>query len=179
MLKAASSDADLSVEVTKLKRVVRPWAGSPVFDRPWAGSPVFDWPWALLAGDDARDRGDIILGWLTRIVVGIAVVGVVLFDGLSIGVAHVSAADDANAAARSASHAWVDDHNVQGALRAAEATAAEHAETVVPASLHVFTDGTVELKVQRSATTLVVRHIGPLRSWTTITAAGSGKYVNS
>jgi len=155
--------------VTKLKRV----------DRALTGSPVCDPAWATLTGNDACDRGDIILGWLTRIVIGIAVVGVVLFDGLSIGVAHVSAADDANTAALSASHAWADHHDMTAALQAAQATAAEHEESVVPASLHVLTDGTVELKVQRNATTLVVRHIHALRSWITITAAGSGKYVGA
>lgn len=167
MLKAARCGADLSVKVPKKHGFFEQF-----FER-----------WAMLTEQltehDGRERGDIILGWLTRIVVGIAVVGVLLFDGLSIGVAHVSAADDANTAARSASHAWHDDHNVNAALQAATATAAEHDETIVPASLHVLTDGTVELKVEKSATTLVVRHIHPLRSWITITAAGSGTYVSS
>jgi hypothetical protein len=166
VLKADRRDADLCVEVTKLKRVIVAW-------------PKLGKSWATLAGDDGRDRGDVILSWLSRIVIGIAVFGVVLFDGLSIGVAHVSAADDANSAARSASHAWNDSHDLNDALHAAESSAAEHHETVVPKSFHVLGDGTVDLKVQRSASTLVVRHIEPLRSWTTITAAGSGKYVGS
>ncbi len=126
-----------------------------------------------------RESGDIILGWLTRIVVGFSLVGILGFDGVSIGVAHVSAADDANTVARSASHAWFDTHQADAALQAAESTAAEHEETVVASSLKIATDGTVDVEIQRSATTLVVRHIHALRSWVTITAAGSGKYTDS
>ena len=126
-----------------------------------------------------RESGDIILGWLTRIVIGFSLVGVVAFDGVSIGVAHVSAADDANTVARSASHAWFDTHQTDAAFQAAESTAAEHEETVVPASLTVAADGTVDVKIQRAATTLVVHHIHALRSWVTITATGSGKYTDS
>jgi hypothetical protein len=130
-----------------------------------------------LAEGETRERGDIILGWLTRIVVSMAVVGVVGFDGLSIGVAHVSAADDANSAARSASEAWLDTHTAQAALAAAQSTAAEHQETVLPASMRIAADGTVQLEIERSATTLIVRHVHALRSWTTVTARGSGKYL--
>jgi len=126
-----------------------------------------------------RDSGDIILGWLTRIVVSIALVGIVAFDGLSIGVAHISAADDANTAARSASQAWLGQHDLNAAVQAAQATAAEHDETVVANSVHVQTDGTVELKIERDATTLVVKHIHALHSWLTIVASGSGRYVGS
>ncbi|MGH8889045.1 MAG: hypothetical protein ACRDV3_04700 [Acidothermaceae bacterium] len=136
--------------------------------------------WLRRAAEGApRDSGDIILGWLTRIVVGIAIAGIVAFDGLSIGVAHVSAADDANTAARSASHAWLDQHTLNAAVQAAQATASEHDEIVVTDSVHVQTDGTVDLKIERAATTLVVRHIHALHSWLTIVASGSGKYIGS
>lgn len=129
------------------------------------------------AEDVPRDSGDIILGWLTRVVVSIAVVGVIAFDGLSIGVAHVSAADDANTAARSASQTWLNQHSLDAAVQAAQATTAQHDETLVPNSVHIANDGTVSLKVERDATTLVVRHVHALHSWLTIVASGSGKYV--
>jgi hypothetical protein len=106
----------------------------------------------------------------------IAVTAVVGFDGLSIAVAHVSAKDDANSAAVEAATAWVSD---QGALAptllAAQNSAAQHDETVVPGSLTVGADGTVRLRLERDATTLVIRHIGPLRSWAIVIVNGSGK----
>ncbi len=120
-----------------------------------------------------------MLGWLTRIVVGISVTGVVAFDALSIGVAHVSAIDDANSAALSASQAWHAHHDPTAALQAAQQTASEHGEPVVPSSLQVEADGTVRLKITREATTLLVRHVHALNSWITITAEGSGRSVNS
>ena len=125
----------------------------------------------------AGDRGDIILGWLTKLVIGISLTGVVAFDGVSIGVAHVSTVDDANSAALSASHAWQDSHDMASALQAAAETAAEHGETVVDNSLTFDSDGTAHIAVRREATTLIVRHIHALRSWIEITASGSGRSV--
>ena len=130
------------------------------------------------AGPDARDNGDIILGWLTKLVVGISLTGVVAFDGVSIGVAHVSTVDDANSAALAASHAWQDSHDMNRALQAATQTAAQHGETVVDNSLTFDTDGTAHVSVRREATTLIVRHIHALRSWIEITASGSGRSVS-
>ena len=133
--------------------------------------------WPSAAEVDTRERGDIILGWLTKLVIGISIAGVVAFDGVSIGVAHVSAIDDANSAALAASRAWQTSHDMSQALQAAQQTAAEHGETVVEASLHFDSDGTAHVDIERDATTLVVRHIHALRSWMEITAAGSGRSV--
>ena len=47
--------------------------------------------WARRLDDVAPDAGDVILSWLTRVVLVIAATAVVGFDGLSIAVAHVSA----------------------------------------------------------------------------------------
>jgi hypothetical protein len=124
----------------------------------------------------ARDQGDVILSWLTRIVVGIALTAVVGFDSLSIAVTHVSTVDDANAAARAASQAFKGGHgDFNTALAAAEAVADQHGETVVPNSLRVDLDGTAHLQLTHEATTMVVRHLGPLRSWSDVKAHGSGR----
>jgi hypothetical protein len=124
----------------------------------------------------ARDSGDVILSWLTRIVLGLSIVAVVGFDGLSIGVAHVSAADDANSAALAGSVAWRASHgDLTATLQAAEGSAALHGEVVLPTSLRVTTDGTVYLRLQHDATTLVVHRIGPIKSWATVVVNGSGR----
>jgi hypothetical protein len=132
--------------------------------------------WARTLHDVAPDAGDVILSWLTRVVLVIAVTAVVGFDGLSIAVAHVSAKDDANSAAVAAATAWLSD---KGALAptmlAAQHSAAQHDETVLPASLTVGADGTIHLELERHATTLLIRHIGPLRSWAIVIVKGSGK----
>jgi hypothetical protein len=129
-----------------------------------------------MAEGAARDAGDIILGWLTRIVIGLAITAVVGFDGLSIAVAHVSAMDDANSAAIAASTAWrADQGNATAIFQAAESSAALHNETVLPSSVHVDADGTAHLKLRHDAITLAVRHLGPLRSWTVVIVNGSGR----
>ena len=81
----------------------------------------------------ARDEGDVILSWLTRIVVGIAVTAVIGFDSLSIAVTHVSTS------------LWADP------------------------------DGTIHLRLTHVAMTMVVQHLGPLRSWGEVTATGTGR----
>jgi hypothetical protein len=113
---------------------------------------------------------------LTRIVVIMAFTAVVCFDALSLAVAHVSATDDANAAAEAGSRAWRADHgSLEATLEAAQASASQHGETVLPTSLYVDADGTVHLKIQHEATTLVVRHLGPVSSWATVVVNGSGR----
>jgi hypothetical protein len=124
---------------------------------------------------DEPERGDVILSWLTRVVAVIAVVAVVGFDGLSIAVARVSAKDDANTAAVAASTAWRTDKGLLApTLLAAQNSADQHGETVLPTSLTVDPDGTVHLTLERIATTLLVRHIGPVSSWATVIVKGSG-----
>jgi hypothetical protein len=124
----------------------------------------------------ARDAGDVILSWLTRIIVIMALTAVIAFDALSLAVARVSAIDDANSAARSASIAFKSSKgDLDATLAAAEASASEHGETVLPTSLQVDADDTVHLKLQREATTLVVRHLGPLSKWATVVVKGSGR----
>lgn len=123
-----------------------------------------------------RDQGDVILSWLSRIVLVLAITAVIGFDGLSIAVAHLSATDDANTAATAASAAWRTDKGALApTLLAAQTSAAQHDETVLPASLSVASDGTVRLRLQRHATTLVVHHVGPISSWADVIVKGSGK----
>jgi hypothetical protein len=127
-------------------------------------------------GDELHpEAGGIVLGWLTRVIVAIALVGIVAFDGLSLAAAHFATIDDADSAADSASSAWLATHNLSDALRAAEDDAAAHDSAVLPASLSIDPDGTAHLQVTHQATTVVMRHLPVLKSWTTITAGGSGK----
>ena len=133
----------------------------------------------LLAARPDGDSGGIILGWLARIVIGIAVAGVIAFDGVSIGVAHISAADDANSAALAASTSWHDHHDQTLALQAAQEAASMHGETVVPNSLRIDSDGTVHLTLEHDATTLVIQHVSALHSWVAVTADGSGRYAGT
>lgn len=124
----------------------------------------------------AGDRGDIVLGWLSRVVVVLALLGIVAFDALSVGIARVSAEDDAGAAARAASEAWRERADVQQAYEAAVAVATEHGEQIAPDDFRIEADGTVHLTVTRTATTLVLYRVGPLAKYADISAAGTAQY---
>jgi len=119
------------------------------------------------------DRGDVILGWLTKIVVFSAVIGVIGFDAISISTSRLGAEDDANAAASAASDTWQETHKLQLAYDAAAEVAQQHGETVPPRSLTIGADGTVHLTVVRTATTLLVHRIGPLRHLDVVREHGS------
>ena len=99
------------------------------------------------------------------------------FDGLSIGVAHVSTLDDADSAALSASRAWAQNHDAHAALDAAEQSASQHGESVLPDTLRIAADGTVTVAITRTATTLLLAHVHQLHSWTVVKETGSGRYT--
>lgn len=120
----------------------------------------------------ARDRGSIVVGWLGKIAVALAVTGVVLFDGVSVGVAHMNAQDDANSAAVAANAEWQQSHNIQNAYNAAADALSNSDETILTRGFSIDANGTVHLVLRRTATTLVMAKIGPLKKYTVFTVQG-------
>jgi hypothetical protein len=123
------------------------------------------------------DRGDIVLGWLVKVVVVLAALGVAGFDGISIGSAKVSVVDEANTAATAGSDVFLRTHDVNLAF-AASVTAAESAnplDEIKPTDYSVDADGTVHLTLRRLAPTLVLQHVPPVRSWAEAVARVSVK----
>ena len=124
------------------------------------------------------DRGDIVLGWLTRLTVALAVLGVIGFDLVALGVGRLQAEDHAQAAARAAAKSWSSTQDLQTSYEAALAQVAEDAgpsATVLPEGFAVATDGAVTLTVEHTAATLLVEKIGPARSWATSRTTVTGR----
>ncbi len=124
---------------------------------------------------DRRDRGDIVLGWLVRVTVGLAVLGLAVFDGLSIGSSRLAVQDTGVSAARVAARAWDEGHDVQRAYAAATAAAREddpHNE-VPPASFRITADGGISLLVRREAPTVVVHRVPWTAGWSRVEATVS------
>ncbi|WP_460459378.1 hypothetical protein [Angustibacter peucedani] len=123
------------------------------------------------------DRGDIVLGWLVKIVVILAVFGVVAFDAISIGTTKMSVEDQGDTAARAASETWQRTHDARASLADAQKAAAEAnpLNVVVPESFAVDADGTAHFTIEREASTLVAQHIGPLRKVCLVDAAAIGR----
>lgn len=114
-----------------------------------------------------RDHGGIISGWLVKLAVSLAVVGVLLFDAVSIGSTAVGLTDTAVAAARDAADAAEGTGDPGLAYPAALATAVEQnpLNEVDPAGVALLPDGSAVVTVRRTAPTLVVSRIPWIAGW--------------
>lgn len=119
------------------------------------------------------DRGDVVLGWLLRLGLFLALSGAVLADGVSLAAAHLGTADSAATAARVAAAELATSHDVQRSYDAALASVPAGA-TVGTRDWHSGTSGPVTLSVTREAHTLLLRRVGPLRHWAVVTAVATG-----
>jgi hypothetical protein len=129
------------------------------------------------ASERVGDRGDIVVGWLVRIVVTVAILGVILFDAVSVGAAKMSVTDEAGDAARAASDSWLSHHDQQAAFDAAwqAAITANAANTIDTTTFRVEQNGTVHLTLERTAPTLVLHLVGPLDHWADVSSEGVGR----
>jgi hypothetical protein len=117
-------------------------------------------------GDADPDRGSIVVGWLVRITAVLAVIGLVGFDAIALGVGRMGVADGGAAAARAAQDTYDRTGDRAAALAAADATAAELGVTLVPGSVALTAGGGVVLTATDQIETLLVRYIPPLQDWT-------------
>lgn len=125
----------------------------------------------------AADRGDIVLGWLTKVVVALSVVGVLGFDGISLLHARVSADDSAVQAAIAARDGWQNTQDAQFAFAQAQSSASETGVTLYVKDMVIEPDGTVRVVVHKKAKTFFLRHVGKLDSIADITGHGRARPV--
>ncbi len=128
-----------------------------------------------------RDRGDIVLGWLTRLTVVFAVVGLALFEAISIGTTTANVADQGSYAAQEASATWDQTRNAQSAYEAAVTAAVDqNAENVVSTKdFLIDPDGTVHLVISRDAKTLLLFRWHRTAGWAHVSRAAEGRSVQS
>ena len=133
-----------------------------------------------LTPSSVEDTGGIVLGWLTRLTVILAVGGVFLFDAISVGSTKATLADQAAFAARSASETWQQTKSVQRAFDEAERAASEQNSEnhVLVRGFQIDQDGTVHLVLRREASTLVLYRWSTSRAWTKVRAEGEGLGVS-
>jgi hypothetical protein len=126
------------------------------------------------------DTGGIVLSWLTRIAVVAGLAALVLFDAISIGTTAMNVSDQGSTAAHDASEVWLTTKNIQLTYNAAvESVAKENPGNVIATrDFKVDPDGTVHLTVSRTATTLVVFRIGPIKDWAHIERRAEGRSVD-
>jgi hypothetical protein len=130
------------------------------------------------------DRGAMRLVTMTRLVVILAIVGVLGYDTFACMSNRVSTENDAQNAAFAASQAW---HNnqanpglaIQQAYQAAVTEVAnDKGETVQQQGFTVDPDGTVHLVVTRTAKTILFGHLGFSKPWTVGNEHGDANSVN-
>lgn len=124
---------------------------------------------------DRCDAGEIVLGWLTKVTVVLATLGVLSYDGIALVTTHVSVDDHAQTIASKAADDVVSTRSIDVAYRSAATEAEASGDTLAPADFVVDPDGTVHVTLEREATSVWMVHISPLKRFLTVRATRTGK----
>jgi hypothetical protein len=114
------------------------------------------------------DRGGIVLGWLTKLVVVLSVTGLIGFDLVSLGTSRLQAEDHAQTAARAAVEAYTGPKDLQAAYDAALAEVVADGDSIDTQTFAFTPDGTVTLTLRSTAPTLLVHKVSALRDYTEV-----------
>jgi Flp pilus assembly protein TadG len=120
------------------------------------------------------DRGSIVIGWLTKLVILFAVLGFLAYDGVALITSNYDAADDATTAASAAADEYRATKSVQAAYDAAVKAVDGKGDTVETRTFQVEQGGQVTLTIDRHPKTLWLHRIGPLKKWTLVHQSGTG-----
>jgi len=121
-------------------------------------------------GRRLRERGDIVLGWLVKLALILAVVGVIAYDTFAIAYNHVATSDDARSVADAASDVLIlKNASKKVAIESAEERAESRGVDFSVDELIINRDGSVQVTVHRSVDTIVTKYLGPLSDYTTST----------
>jgi hypothetical protein len=101
------------------------------------------------------DSGSVVFGWLGRLTLTFAVLGVVGFEVLSIAVTHVGIQDIGVTAGDRALTAYQDSHNPTLAFSAADQYATEHSATIVKNTFQISAQS-VSFEITKTAPTLLL-----------------------
>ena len=123
------------------------------------------------------DRGDIVLGWLTKLVVIIGLLGLVGFDGVSLAQARFQAADRATTAADAAADSFATTKTLQTAFDAAYATTRD-GDVIETKTFSVEPDGTVRLRLHHTATTLLLHRVKALQHYADAVGSGTARHTS-
>lgn len=117
------------------------------------------------------DERGVLLAWFAKIIVGLAMAAVIAYDSSAIIVNYFGLDTAADAVAVAVS-SRVSDGSLTSplAIHQAAALAARH-ERAKLVGAHVGTDEVIHVRLRRTAHTLVVEHLAPIRSWGTATTA--------
>lgn len=124
------------------------------------------------------DSGAVRVGYVTKLAIALAILGVCGYDGVTLLVTHVATQTDAENAAEAASENWQSTHNITLAYQAAVQSAGTQDEKVLTCAscFSIDQDNTVHLELRRTAKTLLLSRIGFLKSYAVVTERGEADY---
>lgn len=121
--------------------------------------------------------GDVVLGWLTKISIALALLGLVGYELISLGVTRVNTQELAGEVARAGSEVFQRSRDVQQAYLAGSVVAAEGSGVVAPEDFTVEADGTVSVTVCREASSLLLHRTKRTRKWLKTCETARAKFV--
>ena len=128
---------------------------------------------------DLRDERGILVSWIVKLLLGLAVAAVILFDAGSIAVnaftLSSSATDIANALATTIQQSGSATPNQSQIQNEARDLADDAGAKLVSVTINT-TARTVDVQLRRKADTLIVSRVGPIKKWAGATAEGSSGY---
>lgn len=105
------------------------------------------------------ETGGIVTGWLFQLVVIMAIIAFIGYEGIAIGLNAVNVEDSAQETARAAARSYREDQQLDNARSAAEGQASTEGVEL----LDVTVDGDeLSVVVQDTATTIIVHEIGAM-----------------
>jgi Flp pilus assembly protein TadG len=110
-----------------------------------------------------RDERGVIVNFVIKTLVVFALLGLVAYDLGQVLVAQVKAQDAATAAAQAGADTWYSTKDANKARIAAQDAAASEDATSHIISFQINPNGSVTVTVQRTAKTLIVERVPPLR----------------
>jgi hypothetical protein len=127
-----------------------------------------------------RDERGIIVSWIIKIVLGVALAGVLLFEAGAIVIATVNADNAARSAAQEAVATYANTKNLEEAKKDAQKLAAAVDAVVIEFSANAGGAGgqaSATVKVRKDAKTLFVHRIGFLKKYASPTATSTAYSV--
>jgi len=125
-----------------------------------------------------KDSGSIVMGWLTKVVLVLSLLGVAAFDGIALVSASFTADDHAQTIARLAADDYRQSKSPAHACATAHNEALLNGETLNcgdPKDFQVYQDGRVTLVIHRTASTLWLHRISFLKKYGELTSNGVGR----
>jgi hypothetical protein len=120
-----------------------------------------------------EEEGGYVRGLILQAALAMTILALAINDGGQIVAAQVRAESVARVAARAGADTWYRIHQIDQTKADATAAAAEIDPTATVTNVDIGTDGTVTVRVEKQANTLVVDRLGFLKEYATQVATDS------